>query len=84
MKTTGTKLLLLMIFLFGLSACLMDTTIPVQITILNVDCNTDEVQISDEIIELSGEHSWTAKCKGKTYTCSYLSESGADCYEIDE
>jgi len=68
----------------GLSACFTNTAIPEQITSLNVDCKTTEVQISDEVIELSGEQSWTAECKGKTYTCSYLAESDMGCYELDE
>ena len=84
MKITGTKLSILLIMVFGLSACLTDTTIPEQITSLNVDCRTEEVQVSDETIELSGEQSWTAKCKGKTYSCSYLSGSDSGCYELQE
>jgi len=68
----------------GLSACFTNTAIPEQITSLNIDCNIKEVQISDEVIELNGEHSWTAKCKGKTYACTYLAESDMGCYEINE
>jgi hypothetical protein len=84
MKSLKTNFPTLLICLFGLSACLTDTTIPEQITSLNVDCKTEDVKISDEVIELSGEESWTAKCKGKTYACSYLAESDMDCYEIDK
>jgi len=69
---------------FVLSACLTDTSIPEQITSLNVDCKTEEVQISEEVVELSGEQSWTAKCKGKSYTCSYLAESDMGCYELND
>jgi len=68
----------------GISACITNTTIPQQITSLNVDCKTTEMQISDETTELSGEQSWTATCKGKTYRCSYLEESDMGCYELDE
>ncbi len=84
MKIIATKPLVLLMMISGLSACLTDTTIPEQITSLNTDCKTKEVQISDEVIELSGEQSWTAKCKDKTYTCSYLAESDMDCYELNE
>jgi len=84
MKIFRKKQLVLLIMTFGLSACLTDTTIPEQITSLNVDCKTEEVQISEEKIELNGEHSWTAKCKGKTYTCSYLAESDMACFELNE
>ena len=71
-------------FAFGLSGCLNDFTIPEQITSLNVDCTPENVQVFDEKIELSGEQSWTAKCKGKVYYCSYFPESDAGCYELDE
>ena len=84
MKLIDTRILVLFMIASGLSACFTNTTIPEQITSLNVDCNAKELQISDEVIELNGEHSWTAKCKGKTYTCSYLAESGMACYELNE
>jgi len=84
MKLFEKKHLALLIMILSLSACLTDTTIPEQITSLNVDCKTEEIQISEEVIELSGEQSWTAKCKGKTYTCSYLAESDMACYELNE
>ena len=84
MSSFKTSLLISLICLFGLNACLTDTTIPEQITSLNVDCKVEEVQISDESIELSGEQSWTAKCKDKVYTCSYLAESDMGCYELNE
>lgn len=79
-----TKLLLLLSLIIGLSACFTNTSVPVQITSLNVDCQNDEVTISDDVIDLSGEQSWTAKCKGKTYTCTYLAESDMGCYEFKE
>ncbi len=83
MKIFKTKALILLMMTFVLSACLTDTSIPEQITSLNVDCKTEEVQISEEVVELSGEQSWTAKCKGKSYTCSYLAESDMGCYELN-
>ncbi|VAW51163.1 hypothetical protein MNBD_GAMMA05-1017 [hydrothermal vent metagenome] len=84
MKILKTKALILLMMTFVLSACLTDTSIPEQITSLNVDCKTEEVQISEEVVELSGEQSWTAKCKGKSYTCSYLAESDMGCYELND
>jgi hypothetical protein len=84
MKRFETRLLVLLSCFFGLSACFTEVSISQQITSLNVDCKTDEIQISDESFELSGEESWTAKCKGKTYACSYLAESDSGCYPLDE
>ncbi|MCK5396485.1 MAG: hypothetical protein KAJ32_10850 [Gammaproteobacteria bacterium] len=72
------------VLIFGLSACINNTSTLKQITSLNVDCETKDVQISDDVAELNGEQSWTAKCEGKTYFCTYLSESGSDCYELIE
>ncbi len=84
MKTITISLLVLPVFAIGLSGCLFKTTMPQQITSLNVDCKTSEVQISDESVELNGTEKWIAKCDGKTYSCTYLPESGSDCYEIIE
>jgi len=67
---------------FWLSGCA--TSMSRQITSLNVGCNTDEVKISDYFVDLNGTENWTAECDGKKYSCSYLSESGSDCYEITE
>ena len=84
MKITTIGSMTLPVFVIGLSGCLFKTTMPQQITSLNVDCKTSEIKISDESVELNGTEKWTAKCGGKTYTCTYLPESGSDCYEITE
>lgn len=89
MKLTVHTLLLSLVML-TLSACI-DQSLKKQqilnhqqITALNTDCETREIKISEQSTELNGTENWTAECNGKTYRCSYLSESGADCYEISK
>ena len=82
MKTHGKRLMISAMLSFGLSGCLTETTIPEQITALNVGCDRKDMQITDELIELNGEQTWTVECGGKKYYCAYLEESGSDCYEI--
>ena len=72
------------VFSLGPGGCASDTSIPEQITALNVGCEREGMKISDELIELNGEHTWIAECGGKKYTCAYLEESGSDCYELSE
>ena len=84
MKTIGINLMLSSIFGFGLIACSLGASMHAQITSLNVDCKAEDVQVSNEIVELNGTETWTAKCNGKTYDCNYLPESGSGCYELDE
>ena len=69
---------------FTLESCSFGASMPQQITSLNVGCNADDVLISNDVVELNGEESWTAKCGGKIYYCNYLPESGSDCYELGE
>ena len=83
-KITGAGLIISSIFSLGLTGCATNNSIQQQITSLNVDCETQDIEISDETEALNGEETWTAKCQGKTYSCSYLQESGSDCYEISE
>ena len=66
-----------------LGSCSFGASMPQQITSLNVDCSADTVQISNEVVDLNGEESWTANCEGKTYDCNYLPESGSGCYELE-
>ena len=84
MKTSGKRLMISSALSLGLSGCLMDTTIPEQITVLNVGCNKKDMKISDELVELNGEHTWTVECEGKKYYCTYMEESSSDCYELSE
>ena len=55
-----------------------------QITSLNIDCKTKDIQISDETANLNSTESWTAKCEGKKYRCTYHSSTGSDCNEIPQ
>ena len=84
MKTIGMSLIIASIFGFGLIGCSFGASMHAQITSLNVDCKTENVQVSNEIVKLNGTETWTAKCNGKTYDCEYLPESGSNCYEVDE
>jgi len=84
MKTTETCLIISSVLCLALTACKTSPSIPQQITSLNVDCKTQDVQILDESEALNGEHTWIAKCKGKSYSCNYLPESDAGCYELSE
>ena len=83
MKTTGITLIL-SILSFALSGCLTSSKTYQQITSMNIDCKTDDIQILDEVAELNSTESWTAKCQGKTYQCTYHSSAGSDCNEISE
>jgi len=78
------NLAILLIMFFALGSCTFGASMPQQITSLNVGCNADDVLISDDIVELNGEESWTAKCDGKIYYCNYLPESDSGCYELKE
>ena len=84
MKTIGMSLIILSILGFGLSGCSLGASMHAQFTSMNVDCKTENVQVSNEIVALNGTETWTAKCNGKTYECNYLSGSGSNCYELEE
>ena len=84
MKTIATSLMISSILVFGLSGCSTGADIPQQITSLQVGCKSSDVQISHLKAELNGTETWTAKSAGKTYYCTYLEESGADCFELHE
>jgi len=84
MKTKAMSLIIPSILVYGLAGCSTGASIPQQFTSLEVGCKSGDVQISHERTELNGEQSWTAKCADKTYYCTYLEESGADCYELHE
>ena len=82
MKNFRTNLIVLLTL--GLGGCSLGASMSQQVTSFNVDCKPDDIQITDEEVALNSEESWTAKCGGKTYRCTYFPESDSDCYEIDE
>ncbi len=82
MKTIIVKLVLASISVFGFSCCIAMSGMPEQVTSLNVDCKTKDIEIFNDTVALNGEESWTAKCDGKTYECTYLPESGSECFEV--
>ena len=84
MKIIGKKCLILSIISFTLGGCLGTPTISKQATALNTDCAIDNIEISDEVIELNNEQYWTATCNGKMYKCTYHDTGGSDCYELHE
>jgi hypothetical protein len=84
MKTIRMRLIIPSILIFGLTGCSTGANIPQQITSLKAGCKSKEVQVLNHRAELNGMETWTAKCAGKTYYCTYLEESGADCYELHE
>ena len=84
MKIFSKKLMIITVMSFGLSGCLTETTIPEQMTEFNVGCDREEMQITEDSIELNGERSWKVECRGKKYYCTYLEESSSDCYEISK
>ena len=67
-----------------LGSCSFGASMSQQMTSLNVGCKSDDVKISNETVDLSGEESWTAECEGKTYDCTYLPESDTGCYEVNK
>jgi hypothetical protein len=84
MKKIGIKLLTSSISIIALGGCQPTSVLHKQLTSFNVGCETEDILISDETFELNGTENWTAKCDGKTYSCTYLNESSTACYEITE
>jgi hypothetical protein len=84
MKTIVMSLLIPSVMVSGLAGCSTGANIPQQVTSMEVGCKSADVQISHVKTELNGTQTWTAKCAGRTYYCTYLEESGADCYELHE
>lgn len=76
-------LILLQLLLASLVGCshILDMK---QMTALEVDCKTDDIEISDDRVSLNGEETWTAKCNGKTYSCNYLDDAGLGCFELEQ
>jgi hypothetical protein len=85
MKTIVMSLMVSSILIFfTVGGCSTGASIPQQVTSLKAGCKSNEVQISNYKAELNGVETWTAKCAGKTYYCTYMEDSGADCYELEE
>jgi hypothetical protein len=82
MKKKTIRLILLLSFGLELSSCSFGASMSQQMTSLNVGCKSDDVKISNEVVDLNGEESWTAECDGKTYYCTYFPESDTGCYEV--
>ena len=84
MKTIRTKLFTLLFIMlsgYNLTGCSLGATMPQQVTSMNVACDSDDVEISNQVSALNGEETWTAECDSKTYNCRYLEETGSNCYE---
>lgn len=64
-----------------LGSCFGLPTIAEQATALNTDCDIENIEISDEVIELNDDQHWTAHCNGKTYYCSDNGSAGSECLE---
>lgn len=82
MKNFKTNLIIILTFMLG--GCSLGASMSQQVTSFNVGCKSDDVQITNEEVALNGEESWTAKCGGKTYDCTYFPESDSGCYEIQK
>ncbi len=67
-----------------LGSCSFGASMQAQFTSMNIGCDTENIQISNERVELSGAEIWTAKCDGKTYDCDYFPEANSNCYLRDE
>jgi hypothetical protein len=63
------------------SGCITNANISKQFTSSNTGCFKKDIQILNETAEFNGMHTWTAKCKGKTYLCTYHSTAGSKCME---
>ncbi len=84
MKKTVLKLIISLIIFAELGGCSFGASMQAQYTSMNIGCNADDVQISNERVELSGAETWTAKCDGKIYDCDYFPEADSHCYLRDE
>ena len=84
MNSVVRQLILLLISCFAVTGCLTLVSMPEQVTSLNTGCNPEEMKILNEVVNLNGEQTWTAKCGGRSYNCSYFPEVDSNCYEVDE
>jgi len=91
MKTTGLKLIIFSMLIIGAGGCTLDarlraqfTSMHAQFTSMSVGCDTKNIQISNELVELNGTETWTATCDGKTYDCVYFPDADVNCYLRDE
>jgi len=82
MKQAISKYIIVLICCAGVSGCITKYSISEEVTALNTTCDINHIQISTEVYELNDDHTWTAKCNGKTYYCSDQSAAGSDCVEV--
>ena len=78
------SLMIPLILGFGLGGCFTNPSMSVEVTSHHTGCEAKDIQISDEVMELNDDHTWTAKCKGKTYRCSDHDSAGSECLELHE
>ena len=84
MRKFGISLIISSILVFALNGCFTNPTMSKEVTSLNTDCETKDIQIFDEIVRLNDDHTLTARCKGKIYLCSDHSSAGSECGELSE
>jgi hypothetical protein len=81
---TRKKTIIAVVISFTLVSCSANSNIAQQLTSYNVGCATKDVVVLDESHSLNDEVTWTAKCDGKTYHCTYHDTAGTACHEILE
>ncbi len=64
-----------------MSGCIKNPKMSKQFTSSTTGCSQKDILIQNETAEFNGMHTWTAKCKGKSYLCTYHSTHGAKCTE---
>ncbi len=84
MKLLKMSIVMAVIIGIGLSGCIKNAKISKQFTSSNIGCETKDIEIFDETAGFNGMHTWTAKCKGRTYICTYHSSAGSKCKELIE
>lgn len=52
-----------------------------QLTALEIDCETENIKISDNRADLNGEENWTAQCDDRIYSCTYMNGLDLACYQ---
>ena len=84
MKSTVLRLMASSIIFIELAGCSLGASMEAQFTSMNIGCDPDNIEISNESVDLDGTETWTAKCGGKTYDCEYFRDAGSNCYLSDQ